>query len=254
MNYRKLISFFPLLLMTATGLFADVVVKYRVHADLITLPSLPSGSHDCPATVNTPQTGDIVALTWSTDSARLDRPGMSAILRVDEGRLYLLFHGARKYVSLKYPVPFEQYRLPFEDSVGDDLLRYRIESLTGPKQARFLERNANRYSAIVVNDLMNQWRATFVLTTELPSEPGLALAIRAALHELRFGGNGWMRLLPIENRLPLVWEEAERQPETEAVYREEATEIEQHPLPADAYAIPEGYVQIDYDPQCMRSP
>jgi hypothetical protein len=253
MCYRKLTSFLSLLLMTTTGLFADVVVKYRVQADLVTPPFLRSGSHDCPVTVEEPRTGDIVVITWSTDTARLDRPGMSAVLRVGEERLDLLFHGARKYVSLKYPVPYEKYRLHFENEVGADLLRYRIESLTGPVQAKFLERNATRYSAIVSNGLRNQWRATFVLTTELPSEPGLALAIRAALHELRFGGNGWLGLLPIEGRLPLVWEEAERQPETEALYREEATEIVQQPLPADAYAVPKGYVQIDYDPLCMRT-
>ena len=253
MRYSTLTTFFVLSLMSATVLVADVVVKYRVYADLITAPSRLSNGHACPATVELPQTGDVVTLTWSADKARLDRPGISVVLRADEGRLYLMFHGVRKVASLQYPVPYEKYRLPFEKAMGADLTHYRIVSIAGPEQVKYLDRNATRYSAVVVNGLRNQWRASFVLTTELPSDPSRALAMRAVLHELRFGGDSWLDILPLNGRLPLQWEEAEHQPETEALYREEATEIEQRTLPPDAYAVPREYIKIDYDPNCMRT-
>ncbi len=254
MSYPTVTKFLGLFLMATSCVFADVTVKYRVQANLISPPSRDSASHACPVAMQLPQTGDIVTLAWNTDKARLDRPDVSTILRGDRGRLYLLFHGPRKYASLEYPILHKNYRLPIEDAVGVEMLRYRIEALSGPEDVRFLGRSAKRYSAAVVNGLRNEWRAAFILTTDVPSDPSLALALRASLHELRFGGNGWLGLLPLEGRLPLVWEEAKRQPETEALYREEATAIEQRALPPETFAIPSDYIKIDYDPLCMRTP
>jgi hypothetical protein len=92
-----------------------------------------------------------------------------------------------------------------------------------------------------------------VLTADFPGDTGLALALRNALHNLQFGGSGWLELLPLARGLPLIWEEAARQPETEFKYREETVEIEQREVPSGTYDVPEDYVKIEYDPACMRA-
>jgi hypothetical protein len=68
----RVIAFLLLVWIPATAGFADVVVKYRVHADSITPPS--RGAETCAAQAKRPKTGDIVTLTWSSDRARVDRP------------------------------------------------------------------------------------------------------------------------------------------------------------------------------------
>ena len=250
---RRVMQLLPMILAASTTVSADVIIKIKVEADVISNPTRVSTSEPCQVALPAGRTGDILTLTVGADKVRLDRPSMSVVLRRDQQRLFFIFPGDKKYASLRYPIDFRKYRSGLQKVVDPDLFQFRLEKITGPEKTSALGRPAVKYSATMANDLRSQWRATFVLTPDFPGDPGLVLALRMALHNLQFGGSGWLELLPLAGELPLLWEEAERQPESEFKYREEAVEIEQRDVPSGTYDVPEGYDKVDYDPICMRA-
>ena len=193
---RRVIQLLPLVLAAGTTVSADVVIKMKVEADVISNPTRISASDPCQVTLPFARTGDVLTLTLGTDKVRLDRPAMSVILRLDQQRLFFIFPSEKKYAYLKFPVAYQKYRSGLQKVVDPDLFQFRLENLTGPD---------------------------------------------------------WLELLPLARGLPLIWEEAARQPETEFKYREETVEIEQREVPSGTYDVPEDYVKIEYDPGCMRA-
>lgn len=250
---RRVMQLLPIVLAASTTVSAEAIIKIKVEADVISNPTRVSPSDPCQVALPAARTGDVLTLTLGLDKVRLDRPAMSVILRLDQQRLFFIFTGDRKYASLKYPIDFQKYRSGMQKVVDPDLFQFRLEKISGPEKTSALGRPAVKYSATVANELRSQWRATFVLTTDFPGDAGPVLALRMTLHNLQFGGSGWLGLLPLAGGLPLIWEEAERQPESEFKYREETVEIEQRDVPSGTYDVPEDYVKIDYDPVCMRA-
>ncbi|HEV8702820.1 MAG TPA: hypothetical protein VGV60_16230 [Candidatus Polarisedimenticolia bacterium] len=248
---RHVIQLLPIVLATVTTVSADVIMKMKVEADVISFPAKGSSSNPCQVPLPTFRTGDNLVLTLGTDRVRLDGPAVSVILRLDQRRLSFVFPGDKKYAYLKLPIAYQKYRSGFQKMAGPDLLQFRLETLTGPESTSGLGRPAVKYSATLANGMRSRWRATFVLTKDFPADPGPAVALRMALHNLRFSGGGWLDLLPLAGGLPLLWEEAERQPETEFKYREETVEIEQRDVAPGTYDVPASYTRLDYDRDCM---
>lgn len=248
---RRVMPFLSLVLATVTSVSADVIIKMKVEADVVSLPSKGSSSHSCKGPLPNLRTGDALVLTLGTDRVRLDQPSVSVLLRLDQQRLSFVFPGEKKYAFLNLPIAYGKYRSGLAKMFGPDLLQFHIESLTGPESTSALGRPAAKYSATMANGMHQGWRATFVFMKDSPVDAAPAVALRKVLHNLRFHGDGWMDLLPAAGGLPLVWEEAERQPETEFKFREETVEIEQHDVAPGVYEVPESYVRVDYDPDCM---
>jgi len=249
----RVIRLLPLVLVAGTTVWADVIIKMKVEADVIADPERGPQSEPCRVSIPSARTGDILILTLGADRVRLDRPAMSIILRLDQQRLSFVFPGEKKYASLKYPIAYQKYQSAMWLGLDPGLVEFRLETLTGPEKTSALGRAAVKYSATMANDLRTRWRATFVLTTDFPGDPGPVLALRNAIHNLQFGGSGWRGLLPLAGGLPLIWEEALRQPETEFKYREETVEIEQREVSSGTYDVPEGFVKIEYDPACIQA-
>ncbi len=233
--------------------WADQVIKRRVTADLLLMPKKQgSEGKTCAVSVDHPRTSEVVTIYLGANRVRRDQPGLSVILRRDQGKIYFLYPADKMYSEFPYPVPYQRYASGWFKTLGPEMRRFRLDAQAPPETTTVGQWSVTRYSASAVNDLRTRFRILIAMSNDRLTDDTLVLDLQKVLNELRFGGEGWADLLPVKKGLPLVWEEAERQPETEVVYREEVQEMEARDVPADLYDLPGGYKKIDFDLPCIE--
>lgn len=233
---------------------ADVLIKCRVEADVLVMPKregAPDGGGGCAVAAEPPRTGETVTLSVGAGRVRLDQPRLSVILREDRGRLYFLHPPHKKYSEIAYPVDPKKYESEFLRLVGPELARFARESATDPEEITLGRWKASQRSLTVANRLRNRIRLTYALSSEA-GDGTLVMDLKRALHNLEYGTQGWMDLLPHGSGLPLFWEQATILPSSEVKYREEVVEIRTVDLPEDAYEVAPEYKKIEFDRDCLE--
>jgi len=250
LNRRKGRVFFLLLMASVTVPRADTMLRVVVGGDSIALPKKVSGQNQCEPCIEPPHPGDVITVQASTDRVRRDRGAMSWILRKDLKKVYLICHGTKEFSELSYPVNYKKYEHDGPHWSIDDLLQFELSTPGTTERIQIATWPVDKFSAIVVNGLRSQFRVVVAVTTETAGNDSLVLELRKLLNELEHSGQGWSRFVPFTQGVPVLWEEAEHQPETEFVYREEAKEIGTREVPKDSYEVPSGYRRVKYDPLC----
>ena|SRR5207245_2404237 len=108
------------------------------------------------------------------------------------------------------------------------------------------------FSATVVNGLRNQYRLRISVTSSGAAAGVSVLELRKLMHELGSMGAGWAHLALLQDGLPVIWEEALREPESEFVYREEVTGMEERDIPSATYDPPGDYKKLKFERMCCQ--
>ncbi len=240
-------------LLLATGIVrADTVVRLTVGGDVIALPGRASTQASCKPCVERPHVGELITVYERDGAIRRDRGGMSVILRKDSKKMYFICHASKQFAEIPYPVQYDKYARRNPGQSYDDFLTF--EATTPGKSARSQIKQwpVETFTVTVANGMRDQFRVVIGVAAGALADDTLMLELRKVLNEMEHSGHGWSRLLPIERGLPVLWEEDQRQPETEFVYREEVTGIENHDVSSDMYAPPGEYGKVKFDPDCFQ--
>ena len=240
------------LLLTTGIVRADAVVRLTVGGDVIALPGRASAQASCKPCVDPPHVGDLITVYEREGAIRRDRGGMSIILRKDSRKVYFICHGSKQFAEIPYPVRYEKYARRNLGRSYDDLLTFEAIAPGKSERRQIKEWPIEAFTVTVANGMRNQFRVVLGVATGAFADDTLMLELRKILNEMEHSGHGWSRLLPIERGLPLLWEEVQPQPETEFVYREEVTGIENHDVSSDMYGPPKEYGEMKFDPDCFQ--
>ena len=237
--------------LASTLSYADQVIHATVEGDEVAPPHRLGTDRACSACLEGPHVGDAITISVGPGRARRDRGPYSIILRRDQERLYFVCHESQIYREVRYPV---QYAALFGSSRWKgpgDLLTFSLSSVK-TRTTQIGQWPADSYETTVVNGLREQFRFTVAIATVAEQTDALVLELRKTLNMLEHSGHGWAESLALKPGVPLVWEEAQRQPETEFVYREKVTQIETKELPGATYDVPSSYKRVEFDPACVR--
>ena len=110
------------------------------------------------------------------------------------------------------------------------------------------------FDAHVVNGLNEEYRLHLGVADVGGADGALIMEFTKLMNEFKRKGHGWSQLLPFDQGVPVVLEEAIREPETEFLYKEEVTGIEEREVPAKTYEVPAGYKKVKFNSNCVRLP
>lgn len=237
----------PLLVLSATVATADTLISMRVGGDDVSMPTRGGPTSGCERCIGAARPGAIVSIYVAPDRVRRDRGGQSVILLADPGRLLFICHATKEWSETPYPVEAGS-RKRGERSPFGDLTRFELAGAATTEAGRVGEWPVETYAATVVNGLGVRLRLAISVTRDTPAADAPVLRLFRALREVAGGESAWTRFLPFERGIPVLWEEAQRQPETEFVYREEVVAIEDVDPPSGAYEVPPGYKRVQFDP------
>jgi len=176
---------------------------------------------------------------------------MSIVLDTDANKVDFICHATRRYSEVAYPVQYGRlWKSDFERSVGA-LADYQVTSPAAKTLAQVKQWKAVVFETTVANGLRRQYGVRIAVADAVADAESPLLVLQEIAHEILQHGHGWSRFIPFTSGLPIVWEERERQPETEFVYREEVLKIEQGELGASIFQVPGGYTKVKFDAECM---
>jgi hypothetical protein len=240
-------------LLFATGIVrADTVVRLTVGGDVIALPGRSSAQASCKPCVEPPHVGELITIYEGDSTIRRDRGGMSIILRKDRKKMYFICHDSKQFAEIPYPVQYDKYARRTPGRPYDDLLAFEATTPGKSEHRQIKQWPVEAFTVTVANGMRNQFRVVVGVAAGALEDDTLILELRKVLNEMEHSGHGWSRLLPIERGLPVLWEEDQHQPETEFVYREEVTGIQNQDVPSDMYGPPKDYGKVKFDPDCFQ--
>ncbi len=237
--------------MLATAAYADATLSLKVGGDDIARPHRVDDNAVCEPCVPPPRPGDAITEYVAPGRARRDRGPMSIILDTHAGKVDFLCDATHRYSELAYPVKYD--KLPttdFQRRLGD-MVDFQVTAPATKTPGQVKQWKVDVFETTIANGLREQFRIQVAVAGSLPDADGPLLGLLEILHEVLHHGHGWSRFIPFTTGVPIVWEERERQPETEFVYREEVVKIDSGELQAVRFRIPEGYTRVPYDPVCM---
>jgi len=225
----------------------------NVGGDTISLPGRGAAAEaQCEPCVRPPRVGDVMTVYTGADRVRRDRGDQSIILRKDQQRFYLVCHSSKQYAELRYPVDAVQdppkNRLP----VAKDISRYDFVAPAKTEEGKIQSWPVQTFSATVTNVLRDQQRLRVSVTRSGGAAGTPVLELRKLLNEIEHVGEGWGHLVSLPDGIPVIWEEAQRQPEGEFVYREEVTDMEERTVPSTTYDAPSDYKKVKFHRECWQ--
>src|SRR5262245_19750706 len=174
------------------------------------------------------------------------------MLRADSRRLYFVCHRSKQYSQLAYPVKYEKLNKgPGLGPPPEDFLAFQLLAPGTTGKSQIANWPVDTFDATVVNGYRNQFRL-HVAVADLGAIEAPILEFRKLLNELEYSGHGWSKFLPFAHGVPIVWEEGQHQPQTEFLYREEVTNIQDRSVPANTYDVPDGYREVKFDRSCVQ--
>ncbi len=232
---------------------ADTVVLMNVGGDTVSLPSKgASADAPCEPCVRPPHVRDVITVYAGPDRVRRDRGDQSIILRKDQKKLYLVCHSSKQYAELRYPVDAGEdpprNRLPG----AKNLSRYDFVAPGKTEEGMVQSWPVQTFSATVTNVLRDQYRLRVSVTRSGGAAGKPVLELRKLLNEIERVGEGWGHLVSLPDGIPVIWEEAQREPESEFVYREEVTDIEEQTVPPATYDVPSDYKKVKFHRECWQ--
>lgn len=236
------------------GLRADTVIHARVGGDEVSMPSRSASSEkSCRPCVDFPHVGEIITIYAGPDRARRDRGGQSFILRRDQRKLYLLCQGSKEYAELAYPLDSKKGVPGTRLRSADDLDRFDFVVPGRMEEGAVQDWKVQTFTAKVADGLT---RSEYRLRVSVTGSGAVArtpvLELRKLINELGFLAHGWAHLIPMQDGVPVIWEEALREPESEFVYREEVTGMEERDVPSATYDPPSEYKKVKFDRLCWE--
>lgn len=248
---RALCALTAVSLLSIVPSWGDAILEVRVGGDELVDPARPRTEQTCRPCVPPARPGETVTLHVAGDRIRRDRGPLSVIFDRSKRKIDFLCAETRQYSELGTPVNYHR-ALPndFRRTL-DEIIRF---DLTAPGTTRSGEVGpwkVETFEAAVANGLREMFTVRVSVADALPGETGLLLELRKMLHELERFGQGWSRFLPFATGVPIVWEERQRQPTTEFVYREEVTKIDIRALPPETFQVPKDYKKIRYQKSCF---
>ena len=232
---------------------ADTLVLMSVGGDTVSLPSRgASATAVCEPCVRPPHVGDVMTVYAGRDRVRRDRGDQSIILRKDLMKLYLVCQSLKQYAELRYPVDAAEDPPKNRLSGAKDLSRYDFVAPGKTEEGTVQSWPVRTFSATVTNKLLDQYRLRVSVTRsdELAGTP--VLELRKLLNEIERVGEGWGHLVSLLDGIPVIWEEAQREPESEFVYREEVTDMEEQNVPPSTYDVPSDYKKVKFHRECWQ--
>ncbi len=177
---------------------------------------------------------------------------MSIILRKDIKKVLFVCQTSREYAELSYPVKTKELEPELPISIEDEFRQYRLSGPAASGRSQYRQWQVETFDANVVNGFRHQYRLHIAVADLGGASGPIIMEFTRLLNHLQHAGHGWSQLVPFDHGVPVVLEEAERQPETEFLYREEVTEVEEGEAPAGGYEVPSGYRKVRFDPDCFR--
>ena len=239
-----------ILLVTRTAL-ADSTLSIKVAGDDIAMPHRARQPGQCEPCAPPTRPGDTIIEYVAHGRARRDRGAMSIVLDTDANKIDFICHATRLYSEVAYPVQYDRLlKSDYQRSVGA-LADYQVASPATETPAQVKQWKTVVFETTVVNGLRSQYGVRIAVADAVADADSPLLVLQKIAHEILQHGHGWSRFIPFTDGLPIVWEERERQPETEFVYREEVLKIEQGELGASIFQVPGGYTKVKFDAECM---
>jgi len=239
-----------ILLVTRTAL-ADSTLSIKVAGDDIAMPHRARQPGQCEPCAPPTRPGDTIIEYVAHGRARRDRGAMSIVLDTDANKIDFICHATRLYSEVAYPVQYDRLlKSDYQRSVGA-LADYQVASPATKTPAQVKQWKTVVFETTVVNGLRSQYGVRIAVADAVADADSPLLVLQKIAHEILQHGHGWSRFIPFTEGLPIVWEERERQPETEFVYREEVLKIEQGELGASIFQVPGGYTKVKFDAECM---
>lgn len=252
MTLRALIGLLILFLSATPSLRADMVIQISVGGDLIALPHKTTRQGSCQPCVDPVRPGDSVTLFAAVDRIRRDRGPISIILKKDVKKIFFVCQTTKQYVELSYPVKAKWLKPKLPLPIEDNLRQYGLTAPGTTGRSQLKQWQVETFDAKVVNGLRQQYRLHLAVADLGGASGALVMEFTKLLNELQHEGHGWSQLLPFDHGVAVVWEEAQRQPETEFVYKEEVTEVKEQQVPPEFYDVPAGFRKIRFNPDCAR--
>ena len=167
-------------------------------------------------------------------------------------KLYLVCQSLKQYAELRYPVDAAQDPPKNRLSDAKDLSRYDFVAPGKTEDGTVRSWPVQTFSATVTNKLRDQYRLRVSVTRsdEVAGTP--VLELRKLLNEIERVGEGWGHLVSLLEGIPVIWEEAQRQPESEFVYREEVTDMEEQNVPPSTYDVPSDCKKVKFQRECWQ--
>jgi hypothetical protein len=229
---------------------ADTIIKIDVGGDLIAMPE--KGTQTCQPCVAPARPGDSVTLFASEDRLRRDRGPMSIILRKDAKKVFFLCQTTKQYAELDYPVKAKQLEHKMPIPIEDEFRQFRITGSSASGKSQFKQWQVGTFDATVANGFRDQFRLHLAVADIGGASGTIIMEFTKLLNDLQHEGHGWSQLLPFEHGVPVVLEEAQRQPGTEFLYKEEVSEVTEKETQAETYELPSGYKKVRFDTDCIR--
>ncbi|OLE67385.1 MAG: hypothetical protein AUG09_02700 [Acidobacteria bacterium 13_1_20CM_2_68_7] len=242
-----------LLCFPSSVLRADTVVRVVVGGDTVSLPGRSAaGDAPCEPCVGAPRVGETITIYTGPDRVRRDRGEQSFILRKDQKKLYLVCHKSKQYAELRYPVDTREDAPKNRPRTMEELSRYDFVSPGKTEEGKVQDWQVRTFSATVTNVLRNQYRLRISVTSSGAAAGASVLELTKIMSELESMGAGWAHLVPLQEGIPVIWEEALREPEGEFVYREEVTDMEERDISPATYDAPGNYKKVKFHRMCWQ--
>jgi len=233
---------------------AHMRLEMTVAGDDIVMPVRQGAKGECEPCQEPPRPGDPFTILTGPGGARRDRNAVSVIIRADRKnrkKAFILCHRNRQYSDVTHFLKAAGGRSRERSRVDDDLLQFKLIAPAAMERGRFGEEPTETIRTTVRNALRAEYRVTVTVTAKANPDDAGALELAKLFNALSKPGGGWAELIPFEHGLPVLWEEAQKQPQTEFIYREELVSHRTEKADQGNFEVPKGYTKVPYDQRCM---
>lgn len=252
---------FALLALAPAAATAEqgIVLRRKITGDEPIVP--PSGSNAAaprgPPWMEEVPLGAEISVWLAPQMGRVDEPSWSLILRLDQGRTYLLRHADRAYSELRYPVKpkrlWGSLRARVTREGAGELFELRAHT---PPVAK---------DATMNGQPVTEWRLTFgdafgraygrrnEVTVVLMAHPVLgrvAFELETLRQRVPAGGESWLSLTGATDGILLSRQSTAYGVDEPFRRNEELIGWEAQEIPGDHFVVPAGYREVRYDPDC----
>lgn len=218
----------------------DTVLSLKRHVDAFEAGAIRQAARD-----------QEIKIWLGEKRIRRDEGDVSTILRLDQNKMYLVFHPAKIYNAFDLPIDYKKlYPNNADEMVKRASEMMKLDLTVTPKEEtrKIGEWQTKRYDLVMTNPLGMKVETTMWTSLDVGVDVSAMTKLLGAMASLQPGSLDWMKKMEEVKGFPVLQESTTIALGTPVKSTEQLVSVEKKEPPAGLYEPPAGYTMKPFDP------